>query len=102
MVRMTGPAFGAEGDDRRWLHRVDDRGEPPAQLCQHLERREPAIGQPDDVKLLHAHPLRRALGFLRAFGRERRAGRDLREVAYPLRAVGGDHEMRLATLARET
>jgi hypothetical protein len=62
---MSRAALGAEGDDRRRLHRVDDRRDRRAELAERLERREAAVEQPDDVELLHAEPIRGAARLLR-------------------------------------
>src|SRR3954470_8390701 len=77
-------------------------GEPRAELAEHVERREAAVGEADDVELFHAEPVGGAGRLLGACGGECGAGGDPGEVGYALRAVGGDDEMRLATLSRET
>ena len=66
-----------------------------------VKRAETAVRETDDVQLLDAEPIRGAGGFLGARRGERSAGGDLREVGHALRAVGGDDEMRFASLARE-
>ena len=101
MVGMAGAAFGTEGEDRGGLHRVDDRGQPRAQLAQDVERREAAVGETDDVELLHAESIRGAGRFLGARRGELGAGGDVREVGDALGPVGGDDEVRFAALARE-
>src|SRR5262245_57146130 len=102
MVGMAVPSLGAEGDDRGGPDRVDDRHECRSQLSELLERCEAPVRQTEEVELFHTEPIGRAGCFLRSGRSERCSGRNLREVAGTLRAVGGDHEMRLATLACET
>jgi hypothetical protein len=95
------PPLGPEGDDRDRLHRVDHRGEPRAQLAEHVERRETAVGEAEHVELLHPDGIGGAARLPGADRGELRAGGHLEVVADPLRAVGGDDEVGHAPLARE-
>ena len=61
----------------------------------------PPSGRPSRWSCPDAEPVGRAARFLVARGGELRSGRDLGEIANALGAVGGDHEMGLASLPRE-
>src|ERR1700693_646159 len=101
MIGMSGPSLRTECDDRRRLDRIDDCCEPRSQLAKNLERCESAIRQTEDVQLSHAEPIGGAGRLFGARGGELRSSRDVSEIANALGAVGGDHEVGLASLSRE-
>ena len=98
---MPGASLRTEGDDHRGPERIDDRHERRPQLAQHIERCEAAVRKTEQVELSHAEPLGRAVRLLGACGGQLRSGRDVGEIANALGAVGGDHEMGLASFPRE-
>src|SRR3989442_11924715 len=101
MIGMPGTALGTVGDDRRRLERIDDRRERRPQLAQRIERCESAVRKSEQMQVSHAEPVRRALRLFGTCGGELRSGRNVGEIANAFGAVGGDHEMCLASLSRE-
>src|SRR6266566_77140 len=98
---MPGATLRTKGDYHRGLERIDDRRESRSQLAEHFERCESAVGKPEQVKLSHAEPFGRAIRLLSTGGGELRSSGNLREIADAFGAVGGDDEMRLASLSGE-
>src|SRR5256714_8548883 len=102
MIRMPCASLGTERDDRRRLERIDDRCESRAQLAQHFKGCETTVRKTKDVKLSHAEPVGGAGGLLGACGCELWSSGNVGEIANAFGAVRSDHEMRLATLSRES
>src|SRR5687767_5567866 len=98
---MARTSLRAEGDDRRRSERVDDGDERGPQPAQRVERRKATIRETEQVELSHPEAIGRAGRLLRARRGERRPGGNPGEVPDPLRAVGRDHEMGLASLTGE-
>ena len=96
---MPGASLRTEGDDDSGIERVDDRRESRPHLAQYLERGEPAIRQTEQVELSHAEPIGGAVCFLDACGGKLGSGWDMGEIANTFRAIGGDHEVGLASFS---
>src|SRR5688500_13432647 len=98
---MASAAFGAKGDDGRGLNVPDDLLQLGAESRQIRERREPAILEAEEMES-HAQPFRCTFCLELASGGQRLTGRDAGVVANPLGAIGGNDEVGLASLPRQT